>query len=486
MKKTIVFFSRSELTYLYGSVQKEMETEFNVIHVAYSYLEQEVLKNEFNIEADYVLKEIFEQVNDDLKDRLSLEDLDSFLINTTKHSFNLNASFQANRSSKYLSYDNNIELVKTYYLAWEKIFNENVISFFIHEPVSLLMNQIAASFCKKVNAVYSTHILVKGEDENKFSFIMVDGYQGYPTSINKEIANITYDDVETNIDRITSFIGEFRSGFKVFFSQLGTGDVSNLEYYKLFLKHIGSKLLGKIKKSKLKPVLDNIEVFIEKDDLLGRRVKNLKKYRSELKYDDYDPSKIYYFYPMHLEPEAVVLYWANNRYTNQIKLIENIASQLPPDVFLYVKDHPHSPGYRSIEDYERLQAVPNIKLLNTKLSGKEVISNSLGVITINGTGGFEALLMNKHVITFGSSFYQGCSRVFNLENVFELQPLLYALRNVEYEDDYELRKFVLAYLNSHNDGFTDFYGAMHKKIGINVLENGKIVANSLKNWINNN
>jgi len=132
---------------------------------------------------------------------------------------------------------------------------------------------------------------------------------------------------------------------------------------------------------------------------------------------------------------------------------------------------------------KRLKAIPNVKLLKTSISGKQVICHCKGVITINGTGGFEALMMNKQVITLGYSFYQVCKRVYYLDDVFKLRELLYSLKNVHYEDDEELHHFTLAYLRSLLPGFIDFFSNMHQKLHINLDENAKTVANSLDKWI---
>ena len=80
-------------------------------------------------------------------------------------------------------------------------------------------------------------------------------------------------------------------------------------------------------------------------------------------------------------------------YANQVKLIENIAASLPVGYYLYVKDHPHELAYRKAEDYRRLMQIPNVRLLRKSIPGKLVIRNAVGVFTINGTAGFEGLLL---------------------------------------------------------------------------------------------
>lgn len=483
MKKKIVFFNRSELTYLYGSLHKYLIDTYEVLHIVYDDEEEKILKEQFGITTPYHLKKMMRAVRQEELSKVGLEEIDTFLQETTLGKFNINASLQANRTSQYLTYEQNIILLKTYYIIWGKFFKEHKIDLFIHEPVSLLMNQIAASFCKKMGAIYSTHILSKGEDDNQYYYMMLDNYNGIATTLEKRYNVITPEQITENKQQIQDFLEKFRKELKVFFAQLGTGSISQKDFLKLKFKNYLLSIKRKISQPKFNPIIDNIELFIYKNNLLAKRVKNLKEYKN-ITFQDLDTTKKYYFYPMHLEPEAVVLYWADDRYTHQIKLIENIASQLPPDTFLYVKDHPHSFGYRSPEDYKRLVAIPNIRLLKTSIPGRQVISHSKGVFTITGTGGFEALMMNKQVITFAKTFYGISKRVHYLDDVFKVKELVYHLKDEKYQDDEDLYRFTLAYLQNLNAGFTAFYDNMHNKIHFDFEKDAKIVAESFHQWFN--
>ena len=482
--KNLCFFSRSALVYLYGSLDKHLRSKYNIIHIAYEEEEARILKRIFGVEPSIVLKEEMEKITQGELSKISLEEIDNFLLQNSDRDFNVSGVLSANRTSKYLTYEQNITLLKTYYLVWKSIFLQNDIDYLIHEPVALLMTQIAACFCKKVKATYVTHIRLMGESENSFNFSIVDGSIGTPLSLEKNYNLITKKDIEENKERIEKLIKNIREDNTTFYSKMKiNGSIALKEQIYLRIRLYYSRVKKSIFPKNFNPIVDNIELFISKDNLLQKRVRNLKKYR-QIVFEDLDTSKDYYYYPIHLEPEAVVIYWANNRYSHQIKLIENIAAQLPPNQFLYVKEHPLFFGYRDVQDYIRLKSIPNIKLLKTNTSGKEIIRYSKGVITINGTSGFEALMLNKQVIIFGNSFYKVSKRVHYLDNVFDLQKLLYSLRDVHYEDDEELYRFTLAYLRSLLLGFTDFYINMHQKLHINLDENAKIVANSFDKWIN--
>ena len=211
----------------------------------------------------------------------------------------------------------------------------------------------------------------------------------------------------------------------------------------------------------------------------GNRLRNLKNYSRKIKFNDFEPGASFYYYPLHLEPEAVVLDNGGGLYENQKKLIKNIASQLPPGNLLYVKDHSHDFDYRACEDFEKLQVVPNIRLIKNNVPGKLLINHAVGVISINGTAGFEALLMGKQVYKFGESFYQICPRVKYIHDVRKLRDIIYRNRDIEHNDDEELHCFTAAYLHSAAPGVVDYFVGRALQYGIDLNRNIQLIPQDL-------
>lgn len=112
------------------------------------------------------------------------------------------------------------------------------------------------------------------------------------------------------------------------------------------------------------------------------------------------------YYPLHYEPEASIDV-LGTPYRDQLELIERIASCLPVNCTLYVKEHPHmNPGARPIGFYRKLARINGVKLLDQGINGHEVIWRCKGVVTIAGTTGFEALFYGKPVLLMGHTFYE--------------------------------------------------------------------------------
>lgn len=140
-------------------------------------------------------------------------------------------------------------------------------------------------------------------------------------------------------------------------------------------------------------------------------------------FDHFSAREKYVYFPLHLEPELVLLLHAPF-YSDQISIIKNIAKSLPADTVLIVKDHPIAMGRRKLSFYKMLKKIPNIKVISPKINSSTIIKNCLGVCTITGTTGIEAFYLKKPVITFGNVFYNFLDCVVNIKNFEELPFVL--------------------------------------------------------------
>lgn len=131
----------------------------------------------------------------------------------------------------------------------------------------------------------------------------------------------------------------------------------------------------------------------------------------------------YIFYPLHLEPESSISLLAPF-YENQIALVRNIALSAPSGHKIYVKEHPHMVDVRPRGYYRQLLNIPNVRLIDPKISSFELIKNSSLITTITGTAGWEAVILKKPVITFGNCFFNIFSGVIKSENPEQLPFLI--------------------------------------------------------------
>lgn len=163
----------------------------------------------------------------------------------------------------------------------------------------------------------------------------------------------------------------------------------------------------------------------------------------------------YYFFALHLQPEASTLPGSGTVFTNQLLAIRLLSKHLPQDTLLYVKEHP---AYwmqkerlesiyesRNIDFYKEICSLRNVKLIKHTIPSQLLISNSIGVVTVTGTVGFEALFVGKPVIIFGTTFYMRHPSVFFIRTNADCKYALHYIANHSFVfDKYELILYLKA------------------------------------------
>jgi hypothetical protein len=168
----------------------------------------------------------------------------------------------------------------------------------------------------------------------------------------------------------------------------------------------------------LNPPLPEIMNVIEKP------VKyNIVKMLSKSIYSNPNPKEKYFFFPLHYTQDAQMTF--REPFTNQYEVIKHCARSLPIGCLLYVKPHPHHLGSDiKLKYIQELSKLKNVKIINPAYSPINLIQNSMGVITINSTAGFEALIFGKPVISFGHDFYCGDDIVYLIKDIGDLPKYL--------------------------------------------------------------
>lgn len=196
------------------------------------------------------------------------------------------------------------------------------------------------------------------------------------------------------------------------------------------------------------PLYHNLKSF-------GLQLKKQVRIRTSKKYfDKPNYSEKYYLYPQHFKPEASTSVCAS-MYCSDISNIENIAFSLPEGCKLYVKEHFVNYGRMPLDYYNKLKQIPNVKLIGCEEDTKELIRNSLGVITLTSTVGFEALMMGKKVYIYGNVFYKchpNCTSLNSFNDLFNILS-----KQKECTDDLNVnRRFIKAYKSISFPGFISY------------------------------
>lgn len=128
--------------------------------------------------------------------------------------------------------------------------------------------------------------------------------------------------------------------------------------------------------------------------------------------------KKYVFYGFHKQPESSIDV-IGRYYEDQFEIIKNIWRVLDSDTLLILKEHTNAVGDRSVEFYKRCLELDGVIIAKETESAAEIIKKSLGVFTISGTIGLEAMLFNIPAFTFADAFFNGygkCTRL-NIEDL---------------------------------------------------------------------
>lgn len=143
---------------------------------------------------------------------------------------------------------------------------------------------------------------------------------------------------------------------------------------------------------------------------LRQRAVRLARNQASQSLDYFDrpvPGERYVLYPIHFQPEASTLVQAPY-YLDQAALIEDMSKSLPVGYQLYVKEHVSNRGRRPLAFYKRVRETFGVRLLGPDEDTWALIRNASAIAVITGTVGWEGLLFEKPVVTFGDVFYNEC------------------------------------------------------------------------------
>lgn len=151
-------------------------------------------------------------------------------------------------------------------------------------------------------------------------------------------------------------------------------------------------------------------------------------------------------FPLHVQPERTIDV-DGDFVQDQISLVEKISKSLPIGFFLYVKENPSMRfrEWRKISDYKRILRLPNVKLIHYSVDSLNLIKKSKLVITIAGTAGLEAAILEKPSIVFAEVDYEWMSSITRIKNLNDLPTVIKKLINTKVNRE-ELKKLYQFYI----------------------------------------
>lgn len=340
----------------------------------------------------------------------------------------LKTSLKSDRFLCRFKHDKRMEILGKEISFWSHIMDTTRPSFLVNETVALEIAEVMAIEAEKREIPFHTYLL--GFIPGTF-YWKPDPFSGRMQNMN------TIQPSETDKQKAEEYInGVIEKDNRPFY-------VSNVQKQNITLKTVLHSwwlniiIGGKNKKLELKMAFkyEDYSLLTEKD---------MNTYFSCLfnKYDDIstiDEKKII-FYPMHLEPEAILSYFVEENY-DQSMIINSILSCIKQDQYLVVKEHPQQQGVLLTSKYREIKKRnSNVIYLPSYIKSFPIIKKSDAIVTLTSTVAWEALIMGKPSFVLGKIFYDQCLGVVRIESFKqlkkELRMLEYPKPNVETTKDY--------------------------------------------------
>lgn len=194
-----------------------------------------------------------------------------------------------------------------------------------------------------------------------------------------------------------------------------------------------------------------------------KRVKDYKVMYS--KFVDTNLPKKFVYYAACAQPEATTLPLALF-YRNQLNFINQLLAAIPQEVQIVVKENPtmfttRNPyitavNWREEHFISQLANKSRITLIDNSFSSRDLIKRSLGVASINGTVGLEALAFNRPCIINASTWYDRLPNIFKNNSIDQLRKFVSALGTdqVYYKENvnlnYKVNRSCLLLYQDHN------------------------------------
>lgn len=202
-----------------------------------------------------------------------------------------------------------------------------------------------------------------------------------------------------------------------------------------------------IKRKDYKILMNKLKYLFITRTQTNQFLKRIEKLEEEV-----DLNRKFYFFALHLQPEATTLP-NGGTFSDQLMAVRLLAKNLPDDTYLYVKEHPSywiqkgrlESVYesRSIQFYKEIKSLKNVKLIKHAYSSQELLQRCNAVVTITGTVGFEALFLDKPVLLFGHTFYENYSYVFSIKTAQECKKAIEQISKNKFKFDKKEMKIYL-------------------------------------------
>jgi hypothetical protein len=365
--------------------------------------------------------------------------------------FDRNVSYNINKDKDKKMDDIILRLLSFF----DKIIREEKIDLVIYENVSNSFAYSAFEMAKYHNAAYFG--LITSRIPERFE-IWEDEY-GEIEKRRRKFEKLKQNDIDAeDLEEINNYIKLVQKSSAKPDYMINNPTSMNVSYFRYYINKLN--IIFKIKEyyrkfpDEVKSAYQSSYPLKTSINSIARSFKRKLKIKKLIKlYDSlnehYDS---FFIYPIHFQPESSTSVNAMF-YDNQYEAIKNIAFSLPIGTYLYVKDHPNGIGFANIEFYHKIKRLPNVKYIDPLTDTKNLIRKSRGIITLTSTMGYEALLLEKPVITIGKVFYNYHPYCKKVEGYSDLYEEIKSIYSEDYSEFHKInQKFLFVYFEDTYKG----------------------------------
>jgi len=353
----------------------------------------------------------------------------------------LKTSFSSDRFLCRFDLKKRLEILGKEITFWRSIIEKTKPNYLVNESISIEISEVMAIEAERYGIPFLSDL------QGFFPYTFYWKPSPFDGRLN-DLSTIKPNDA--NLLKAKGYYNDVvEKGYKPFYI------IDSLKPYGYSLKNIIASLYRDtilyIKKKKLQ----RITTFRYEDDYsffsyqMSRRLFN----RIIYSYDNIKDlkNKQIIFFPLHIEPEAILNYFAEE-YQNQVSTIENIAKTLKPNQYLVIKEHPQQKGALLDRRYRDLKKkLLNLIYLPAELNCQDIIIKSEAIVTLTSTAAWEGVLFGKPVFVLGKIFYDQCPGVTKIESIKHLKE---EIRKDEYlyPQKEDVLNFIAAMISIFNKG----------------------------------
>lgn len=350
----------------------------------------------------------------------------------------IRAKNNSNFTIKYLNYS--FEIIHNAYLEYNPILGFGESTMAVYRLAHRMFDRDRKPYIGPMSNRYSSRFYFEDDWLWKWHKCINNYYSYLQNGIPEDISNIIDDQYENLVIR-----GIKPTAFEDFkkTNQPGYVTLRKDSLFRVF------KIIRGLSKLKSEYFSNNVRYSIIESSFFMKIKRVANNYYNHYKYSRLTTSSFeikdsYSVYFLHFQPEYTVDS-LGKFYHDQVNLISNIASSLPSNIKLFVKEHPGMVGLRESTFYSKILEIPNVELLDHDIDSQLLIKNSKLVFSIVGTVGLEATFFNIPSIMFGEYAFSDVGTSTFCGDIWKLESLIRSKlqENIGYDSE-KLSKTLLA------------------------------------------